>query len=177
MKNKIDHWYEEHEEVFVHPRDPYHRVDVLESSRHVRISVNGEVVAETDRPRILFETGLPPRYTSRLQTCARVCSSRARRRHSVHTKVSLRITRSRPEEIRSMTSSGTIHSPSLRHRRSGTTFASSTRRSTSKSTARRRNAPRRSGLRSHQINRERNLSCAVLRVPSLTSSNSRSPCL
>ena len=62
MKNKMDHWYEEDEEVFVHPRDPYHRVDVLESSRHVRISVNGEVVAETDRPRILFETGLPPRY-------------------------------------------------------------------------------------------------------------------
>jgi uncharacterized protein (DUF427 family) len=62
MENKIDHWYEEDEEVFVHPRDPYHRVDVLESSRHVRISVNGEVVAETDRPRILFETGLPPRY-------------------------------------------------------------------------------------------------------------------
>jgi uncharacterized protein (DUF427 family) len=60
--NKMDHWYEEDEEVFVHPRDPYHRVDVLGSSRHVRVSVNGEVVAETDRPRILFETGLPPRY-------------------------------------------------------------------------------------------------------------------
>jgi uncharacterized protein (DUF427 family) len=60
--NKMDHWYEEDEEVFVHPRDPYHRVDVLESTRHIRVSVNGEVVAETDRPRILFETGLPPRY-------------------------------------------------------------------------------------------------------------------
>ena len=59
---KMDHWYEEDEEVFVHPRDPYHRVDVLESSRHVKVSVNGEVVAETDRPMILFETGLPPRY-------------------------------------------------------------------------------------------------------------------
>ena len=62
MENNIDHWYEEDEEVFVHPRDPYHRVDVLESYRHVRVSVNGEVIAETDRPRILFETGLPPRY-------------------------------------------------------------------------------------------------------------------
>jgi uncharacterized protein (DUF427 family) len=62
MKNKIDHWYEE-EEVFVHPRDPYYRVDVLKSSRHVKIRVDGEVVAETDRPRILFETGLPPRYS------------------------------------------------------------------------------------------------------------------
>jgi uncharacterized protein (DUF427 family) len=46
----------------VHPRDPYHRVDVLKSSRHLKILVDGEVVAETDRPRILFETGLPPRY-------------------------------------------------------------------------------------------------------------------
>jgi uncharacterized protein (DUF427 family) len=60
--NRMDHWYEEDEEVFVHPRDPYHRVDILESSRHVKVSVNGEVVAETQRPRVLFETGLPPRY-------------------------------------------------------------------------------------------------------------------
>ena len=59
---KMDYWYEEDEEVFVHARDPYHRVDVLESSRHVKVSVNGQVVAETDRPTILFETGLPPRY-------------------------------------------------------------------------------------------------------------------
>jgi len=58
----MDHWFEEDEEVFVHPRDPYHRVDILESSRHVRVKVNGEVVAETDRPKVLFETGLPPRY-------------------------------------------------------------------------------------------------------------------
>ncbi len=60
--NKMDAWYEEDEEVFVHPRDPYHRVDILESSRRVRVSVNGEVVAETERPKVLFETGLPPRY-------------------------------------------------------------------------------------------------------------------
>jgi uncharacterized protein (DUF427 family) len=59
---KLDHWYEEDEEVFVHPRDPYHRVDVLDSSRHVKVTVNGEVVAETERPKLLFETGLPPRY-------------------------------------------------------------------------------------------------------------------
>jgi uncharacterized protein (DUF427 family) len=58
----MDYWYEEDEEVFVHPRDPYHRVDVLESSRRVRVTVNGEVVAETKQPTMLFETGLPPRY-------------------------------------------------------------------------------------------------------------------
>jgi uncharacterized protein (DUF427 family) len=62
MRNNIDAWYEEDEQVFVHPRDPYHRVDILESSRHVRVSINGEVVAETERPKVLFETGLPPRY-------------------------------------------------------------------------------------------------------------------
>ncbi|MCA1688711.1 MAG: DUF427 domain-containing protein [Actinobacteria bacterium] len=60
--NKMDAWYEEDEQVFVHPRDPYHRVDILESSRRIRVRVNGEVVAETGRPKVLFETGLPPRY-------------------------------------------------------------------------------------------------------------------
>lgn len=59
---KVDAWYEEEEEVFVHPRDPYHRVDVLPSSRHVRIVVAGETVAESRRPWLLFETGLPTRY-------------------------------------------------------------------------------------------------------------------
>lgn len=58
----MDKWLEEDEEVFGHPHDPYHRVDVLESSRHIKVSVSGEVVAETDRPKMLFETGLPPRY-------------------------------------------------------------------------------------------------------------------
>ncbi len=60
--NAMDAWYEEDDEVFVHPRDPFHRVDVLHSSRHVRVIVAGETVAETRRPRLLFETGLPTRY-------------------------------------------------------------------------------------------------------------------
>ena len=58
----MDAWFEEDDEVFVHPRDPYHRVDVLNSSRHVRVSVGGELLAETHRPRLLFETSLPVRY-------------------------------------------------------------------------------------------------------------------
>jgi len=57
-----DRWLEEDEEIVVHPHDPYHRIEVLRSSRLVRVLVNGELVAETSRPRILFETGLPPRY-------------------------------------------------------------------------------------------------------------------
>ena len=60
--DKMDSWFEEDDEVFVHPRDPYHRVDVLNSSRHVKIVVGGEVIAETTRPRLLIETGLPTRY-------------------------------------------------------------------------------------------------------------------
>jgi uncharacterized protein (DUF427 family) len=58
----LDTWFEEDEEVYVHPRDPYKRVDILASSRHVRVEVDGVAVAETTRPRILFETSLPPRY-------------------------------------------------------------------------------------------------------------------
>jgi uncharacterized protein (DUF427 family) len=60
--SRLDAWYEEDDEVFVHPRDPYHRVDVVHSSRHVRVEVDGVVLAETTRPRLLFETGLPVRY-------------------------------------------------------------------------------------------------------------------
>jgi uncharacterized protein (DUF427 family) len=60
--NAVDAWYEEDDEVFVHARDPYHRVDVLSSSRHVEVRVNGALVADTSRPRLLFETGLPVRY-------------------------------------------------------------------------------------------------------------------
>ena len=59
---KMDAWYEEEEQVFKHPRDPYHRVDVIESSRHIRVEIGGQTVAESRRPRLLFETGLPTRY-------------------------------------------------------------------------------------------------------------------
>ncbi len=58
----MDAWYEEEEEVFVHARDPYKRVDVLPSSRHLRVEIAGETVAETRRPYLLFETSLPTRY-------------------------------------------------------------------------------------------------------------------
>jgi uncharacterized protein (DUF427 family) len=60
--DRVDHWYEEDEEIFVHPRDPYKRVDVALSSRPVRVIVGGETIAETSRGRFLFETRLPTRY-------------------------------------------------------------------------------------------------------------------
>jgi uncharacterized protein (DUF427 family) len=58
----MDAWFEEDEEVFTHPRDPYTRVDALPSSRHVRVEVDGITVAESSKPTLLFETGLPVRY-------------------------------------------------------------------------------------------------------------------
>jgi uncharacterized protein (DUF427 family) len=58
----MDEWLEEDEPVYTHPRDPYKRVDILASSRHVRVEMDGVTVAESGQPRILFETGLPPRY-------------------------------------------------------------------------------------------------------------------
>jgi uncharacterized protein (DUF427 family) len=58
----LDAWFEEDEQVFTHPRDPYTRVDILSSSRHVRVEANGVTIAETTKPTLLFETGLPARY-------------------------------------------------------------------------------------------------------------------
>ena len=61
-QDKVDHWFEEDEEVFGHPRDPHHRIDVRPSSRRVRVTFAGETIAESSRAMFLFETGLPTRY-------------------------------------------------------------------------------------------------------------------
>jgi uncharacterized protein (DUF427 family) len=58
----FDEWYEEDEPNVAHPRDPFHRIDVLASSRHVRLELDGQVLAESSRPVLLFETMLPVRY-------------------------------------------------------------------------------------------------------------------
>jgi uncharacterized protein (DUF427 family) len=60
--DEIDAWFEEDEQVFVHPRDPYTRVDTVHSSRHLRVEIEGVTLGETRRPILLFETGLPIRY-------------------------------------------------------------------------------------------------------------------
>ena len=60
--NRMDHWLEEDEEVRVHPRDPYHRIDVLRSDRQVRVSLDGELLAESTRTLGLFESNLPTRW-------------------------------------------------------------------------------------------------------------------
>ncbi len=58
----MDHWFEEDEEVFVHARDPYTRIDILPSSRRVRVEVDGVTVADSTNASFLFETNLPTRY-------------------------------------------------------------------------------------------------------------------
>ena len=58
----LDAWYEEDEQVFVHPRNPYVRVDALRSTRPVRVELDGVVLAESPSPAMVFETGLPTRY-------------------------------------------------------------------------------------------------------------------
>jgi len=60
--NALDAWFEEDEQVFVHPRNPYARIDALRSTRHVLVVLDGVVLAETHSPVLLFETGLPTRY-------------------------------------------------------------------------------------------------------------------
>jgi uncharacterized protein (DUF427 family) len=58
----LDAWFEEDEEVFVHPRNPYARVDALRSTRRVQVALDGVVLAESSSPVMVFETGLPTRY-------------------------------------------------------------------------------------------------------------------
>jgi uncharacterized protein (DUF427 family) len=61
--NAVDAWFEEDEEVFGgHPRSPYARVDAIRSSRHIRVELDGVVLAESTAPVLLFETGLPTRH-------------------------------------------------------------------------------------------------------------------
>lgn len=60
--NRVDSWWEEDEEIFIHPRDPFVRIDVLPSSRRVTVSAGGEVLADTTNALFLYETGHPVRY-------------------------------------------------------------------------------------------------------------------
>ncbi|GBE63844.1 hypothetical protein MFM001_03060 [Mycobacterium sp. MFM001] len=55
-------WREEDEHIVAHPHDPFKRIDILASGRHVRIESDGRLLAESSRPLLLFETLLPVRY-------------------------------------------------------------------------------------------------------------------
>src|SRR5262249_44437951 len=58
----VDAWFEEDERVFVHPRDPYHRIDGFGTSRRVEVRIDGVLVAASARVTALYETALPVRY-------------------------------------------------------------------------------------------------------------------
>jgi hypothetical protein len=58
----LDAWFEEDEQIFVHPRNPHVRVDPVRSTRSVRIELDGIVLASSSSPVLVFETGLPTRY-------------------------------------------------------------------------------------------------------------------
>jgi uncharacterized protein (DUF427 family) len=58
----LDAWFEEDEQIFVHPRNPYVRVDALRSTRSLRVELDGVELAESTSPVMVFETGLPTRY-------------------------------------------------------------------------------------------------------------------
>ena len=60
--DRLDEWFVEDEQVFGHPRDPFHRIDVYRTTRRVRVSVDGELLADSVRALALFETALPPRF-------------------------------------------------------------------------------------------------------------------
>ncbi len=60
--SSVDEWFTEDEQVFGHPRDPYSRIEVLKTTRHVRVSLDGELLADTRRAKVLYETALPPRF-------------------------------------------------------------------------------------------------------------------
>ncbi|KAF4553902.1 Hypothetical protein D9617_5g067770 [Elsinoe fawcettii] len=60
--NSVDTWLEEDTPIYVHPKDPFKRVDIITSTRPIKISISGKIVAYTTTSHHLYETGLPVRY-------------------------------------------------------------------------------------------------------------------
>ena len=58
----MEGWFEEDDPIYVHPNDPYKRIDIRQSSRKIRVEVDGIVLAESSWAKHLYETGLPVRY-------------------------------------------------------------------------------------------------------------------
>ncbi len=58
----MDAFYEEDERIVGHAADPYHRIDVRGSSRHLVVRDGDQVVADTHSPLVLFESGFAPRW-------------------------------------------------------------------------------------------------------------------
>jgi uncharacterized protein (DUF427 family) len=75
----FDAWHEEDDLLFAHPRDPFHRIDIRPSSRHVRVELDGVPIADTTRPTLLFETRLPARFYLPLQDVSATLEPSAKR--------------------------------------------------------------------------------------------------
>ena len=150
--DRMDHWYEEDEEVFVHARDPHVRIDVVASKRPVTVRLGGEAVAESGEALFLFETGLPTRYyLPRADVRAGILRPSDLRTACPY-KGAPPITRSKSAAKSTRTWSGTTPIRSPRSAASRTASASSTRRSKpSWSTAWRSPAPRPSGPERHPL--------------------------
>ena len=58
----MDGFYEEDERVLGHAADPYHRIDVRRTSRHLVVRAGDRVVADTTGPLVLYESGFAPRW-------------------------------------------------------------------------------------------------------------------
>jgi uncharacterized protein (DUF427 family) len=58
----FDAWLEDDEPIVSHPHDPFARIDIRSTSKHITIALDGQVVADSSRARVLYETGLPERY-------------------------------------------------------------------------------------------------------------------
>ena len=100
----MDQWFEEETPIYVHPKDPFKRVDILQSVREIRVSVDGHVLAQTLSSMHLYETGLPVCVS--LSQTARLGMAIVERR-SCYTTFTLRELRSRthPSVYRSATTS------------------------------------------------------------------------
>ncbi len=57
----VDEWFEEAERVQSHPRNPYHRIDCLKSTRRLQVEVGDQVLVDTDDTIVLYETALDPK--------------------------------------------------------------------------------------------------------------------
>ena len=82
----MDAFYEEDERILGHASDPYHRIDIRQTSRHLVVRAGDEVVAETHRPLVLYESGFAPAGTSRARTSTSARSRPCRARPSAPTR-------------------------------------------------------------------------------------------
>ena len=58
----MDAFYEEDERILGHAADPYHRIDIRHTSRHLVVRAGDRVIADTTRPLVLYESGFAPRW-------------------------------------------------------------------------------------------------------------------